>query len=176
MGYRRKNGKTGFTPLKITAHSVERVADREKLNAKRYPLSAKTGFTLVEVLMAMFIAMVGLVGLFQMFSFGYFRLKTTKNHLSAIHCCQDKMELILSLDYSTIVSLYGPGVTESVTIDYGEDLSSEDDDLVGQREVQLTDWLVGLDTVGKEISVTVSWHYRGKDLSEAMVSAVSTEH
>ena len=33
------------TPLEITGHSAERIADRKKLNAKRYPLTAKTEFS-----------------------------------------------------------------------------------------------------------------------------------
>lgn len=139
----------------------------------------KTGFTLIEVLVAMFITLVGFVGLFQMFSFGYFRLKSTKNHLSAVHCCQEKMEQILVIpDYNAIVALYGSGVSESVTIDYGAnpDPAYVNDDLEGQRRVQLDDWIVESDTVGKEITVTVSWHYRGRNLSETIVSAVSTEH
>ena len=34
-----------FTPLEVTAHSVECIADRKKPNAQCYPLTAKTGFT-----------------------------------------------------------------------------------------------------------------------------------
>ena len=46
---------SGFSPLEITAHNVERIADRKKLSAKRYPLTAKTGFTLIEIFIVILI-------------------------------------------------------------------------------------------------------------------------
>jgi prepilin-type N-terminal cleavage/methylation domain-containing protein len=50
-----------------TAYSAERIACRKKLSAKRYPVNAKQGFTLVEIMVATAILAFGLVMIFQSF-------------------------------------------------------------------------------------------------------------
>ncbi len=134
-----------------------------------------SGVTLIESVVAIFLTLTAFAALFQMFSFGYLRVKGVKNRLSAIHLCQEKMESLLDLPYTSI-ALYSQ-TQEEVTIDYGADSSSDEDDLKGTRTVQtLEDWIVDEELVGKKVIITVAWKRNNKDLSETLITAVYDGH
>lgn len=65
------------------AYSVERIAYRKKLSAKRYLLNAKQGFTLVEIMVATAILSLGLVMIYQAFFISLDTFNYYLNHLNA---------------------------------------------------------------------------------------------
>ncbi|MFH1678015.1 MAG: prepilin-type N-terminal cleavage/methylation domain-containing protein [Candidatus Omnitrophota bacterium] len=65
------------------AYSVERIAYKKKLSAKRYTLNAKKGFTLVEIMVATAILSFGLVMIYQAFFISMDTFDYYLNHLNA---------------------------------------------------------------------------------------------
>ena len=58
---------SGIGSNQRTAYSVGNGRDRSLQNAKRYPLSAKRGFTLIEVMVACAVLSIGIVFIYESF-------------------------------------------------------------------------------------------------------------
>jgi len=137
-------------------------------------LKNKSGVTLIESIVAIFLTLTAFAVLFQMFSFGYLRIKNAKHRLSAIHLCQEALEERTKFTYDDLAALGDE--SDSVIIDRGPDVDSNEDDLVGTREIKYEPWMVSGETeqVGLRIIVSVSWEWKGKPQTEILASAISS--
>ena len=71
-------------------------------------MNKNTGFTLIELLIAIFILVIGIVGVLQAFPLGTYIQKQAQMTTLAVQLNQQKMEEIISYQYSEII----PGTTE----------------------------------------------------------------
>lgn len=74
------------------AYSGQRIAYSKKdLSATRYTLHAKKGFTLIEVLLAVSILAIGIVGVLRSYSMSISALKIYRGNIDAVCLLKEKM-------------------------------------------------------------------------------------
>ncbi len=102
------------------------------------------GFTLIEVIISVLIIGLFLTIMFGVFIYGANTIAVTRHYQQAIGLSSQKLEQIKSIAYSELTS--GTIAESSVVLDNA---------LICSRST-----VIASDTVGKKISVTVSWTQR----------------
>ncbi len=118
-----------------------------------YSLQTKSGFTLVEVLMALSVFVIAVVVIIQLFPTGLRSSRASKNETMAINLAQAGLESVKGTAYDDVTS-------ESRT------QVSSDPNFERESIVQFVD--TNLETVGsdlglKKITVTVFWQESGQE-------------
>lgn len=111
---------------------------------------------------------VAATGILQGFIFCNMRVKSTSLRLAAMARAQEKIEQIEVDSYANITAGNYPDET-NLTLDTAG-TSATGDDLFGARTVAIINEVVGAATNYKEITVTVSWYFRGNRLTESLTT------
>jgi len=120
----------------------------------------KDGFTLIEVLVTIFLLGVSLISLLGLFVYGFNIVSRSRQVHIASQIVQEEVERIRNLDYETLIS-YGNGYS------FQHDLLSE----LGQAEasVAIED---GAGEDIKKVTVSAAWKYKGRKLYRNLVTFV----
>lgn len=131
----------------------------------------KKGFSLVEVLAAMIIAAIMLVGILQICTSSYLTLQDLKFRSSATNIAMAQIEDVKAFDYETIpIATYNPSEVVNVLIDEGNTVGAGDD-TIGVMTTMVRDATVPPNQ-GRKIIVQVSWNFSGQAKNETMEAFV----
>lgn len=133
----------------------------KKERVKKVIRSSKKGFSLIEVLIAVFILGIVSLTLISVFIYGFNVIYKTKQLTLATQIAQEEVELIRNMNFDDILTLDSS---------YGHDSLSE---LVnGTGTLSLQD---GPGTDIKKLTVSVTWDYRGTSLRKDVVTFITRE-
>ena len=128
------------------------------ISSKQIPNSQKKGFTLVEVLVAVFILAVGISAVLVIFPSGLRVARSSKMATVAVYLAQEKIEEIISQPYAGISSEAKQTLSSPFSA-YSRKTEITCFDPNGELVPNCPD-----DTGIKEIKVTVSWGIAGKEI------------
>jgi len=127
----------------------------------------RKGFSLVEVLAAMIIAAIMLVGILQICTSSYLTLQDLKFRSSAANIAMAQIEDIRAFGYEDIVmATYTPSEIVNVLIDEGGTIGAGDD-TIGVMTTMVKEATVP-PNFGRKIIVQVSWNFSGQAKNEIM--------
>lgn len=133
----------------------------KKESIKKVIGSSKKGFSLIEVLIAVFILGIVSLTLISVFIYGFNVIYKTKQLTLATQIAQEEVELIRNMNFDDILTLDSS---------YSHDSLSE---LVnGTGTLSLQD---GPGTDIKKLTVSVTWDYRGSTLRKDVVTFITRE-
>jgi prepilin-type N-terminal cleavage/methylation domain-containing protein len=124
----------------------------------------KGGFTLIEVLITIFILAVVLMTLVSAFIYGYNLLSRTKQVSLATQIAQEEIETIRNMPYDNILALGSSFTNERLS------------DLFNGQGVLAIEAVPG-DTSGniKKITASVRWKFKGQQMRKDIVTYVTRE-
>ena len=134
---------------------------------KKY-FKEQKGLTLMEALIGISLFLVVFSAFLISCNMATRYIRETTQRLSAVYLCQEKIEEYKAKEYRDIPL---EGEEETVTIDEGPK-DSVDDDLTGERDVVISSWQDEGVTVGKIITVTVSWTTIGGDHKQELTTGM----
>ena len=121
----------------------------------QYPIhNAKKGFTLLEILLTLALFGAGVVGVAGLFGYTLDSSMDAEYTEIAVVLAQARMEEIRNIAYDSIASEAKAQVTGFPSFD---------------RQVDIIEPLAGL----KQVTTTVYWQFKGKEVSERLVTYVS---
>lgn len=122
-------------------------------------LNGKSGFTLLEILIALIIITSGVVVIVGLFNTGLISSLDAEKTTIAMNLAQRRMEEIGNLDFANITDEAKAGVSGFAGF---------------QREVEVSD-PAGAPTTDdlKEITVTVYWTYKGDEVNVSLMTYIS---
>jgi prepilin-type N-terminal cleavage/methylation domain-containing protein len=124
----------------------------------------KGGFTLIEVLITIFILAIVLMTLVSAFIYGYNLLSRTKQVSLATQIAQEEIETIRNMPYDNILALGSSFTNERLS------------DLFNGQGVLAIEAVPG-DTSGniKKITASVRWKFKGQQMRKDIVTYVTRE-
>lgn len=132
---------------------------------KNSELKSEFGFTLIEVMISIVIMMVGLLGMFQVINVAMDKNIENQLRQSAIAVAEQQLNSLKARSFSNVTgntSMHLPVASGPVS-----------KDLLIERRI--TDLAVS-DSKTKQVSIRVSWSYRGKTYEHQSATAIgSTE-
>ncbi len=120
------------------------------------------GFTLIEVLITIFILGVSLMALITCFIYGLNILARTRQAAIAAQCIQKEMEAIRNMSFDEVLAL---GTSWS-----DQNLAKLEN---GQGVLSLQDPGLGSDI--KKLTASVTWTYHGRNMRQEIVTYVTRE-
>jgi len=153
--------KKGFTPLEINTGEKNNL----KLKIAGIGDRSLTGFTLLEIVIALTIFAIGLVGLLSLFPIAFHSSKRASDLTEATIYAQEIMEKIKQLDYSDIDSDLENDAT------FTNDLNIEND---SRFTFDVTVTTGGSLPSGlKRVVLVIDWTEGGKSFSEEFVTYIA---
>jgi len=124
----------------------------------------KGGFTLIEVLITIFILAIVLMTLVSAFIYGYNLLSRTKQVSLATQIAQEEIETIRNMPYDNILALGSSFTNERLS------------DLLNGQGVLAIEAVPG-DTTGniKKLTASVRWTFKGQQMRKDIVTYVTRE-
>jgi len=157
------------------------------LTSKKGMRNTRSGFTLIEALVLLFIFSVVSVTFFQTYTIGTRLILDSKNRLGATAFANQKMEIIRSIDYDTLGTKHMDGGVWVYGVPAG-DLLQEEDVTTGATTYHIETFVQYIDdpfdgTAGlgtdaipndyKRVRLTVSWGDRSSARTVGLISTVS---
>lgn len=141
------------------------------MQEKERAVKKRSGLTLVESVIAMFVAAILVVGFLQACSSGALMLKNLRCRVRAINIAQAEIEDIKARGNEGIdVAIYTPFLSTPVVIDEGVTVGPIDD-IAGEMRTTAMDVVSG-PTNGKKIVVEVLWNFMGEAKSELLETVI----
>ncbi len=128
-------------------------------------MRAKSGLTLIEIIVSIFIVAFMVVGMLRLYSLGRIQSLISRHKIMAINLAQAEIENLKNTGYEDIILSNYP-LTQNVIIDTGE-TASVADDLNG---TMIT--LVSVVDQGYKAIVTVSWNDYYGVINEILESTI----
>lgn len=163
---RKKALKKKDKMLRIKIKEPKKTAGTTKMSGGK----EKRGFSLIEVLITIFILAVVVITLISVFIYGFNLLSKTKQVALATHVAQLEVEEYRNMAFDNITN------TAETTVFIKEDfpfLFRDDDSaylLNGQESITIED---GPDANIKKLTVTIMWDYRGQQMRRDVVTYIS---
>ena len=118
-------------------------------------INSNAGVTLIEVILSFAIAGVAMFSMMMLFPKMEVLVDVASHKVAAVRACQQKIEDVRRDGFSNTFA----GVTnEVVTLDSGQNLGSNADDLLGVLTTTITDIVVGPDVIAKKVLVQCQWN------------------
>lgn len=118
---------------------------------------SKKGFTLVEVLVAIFVLTIGIAGLIASFNASSKQIRSSNNIFLASRLAQDKIEELKNIDY---VNLTDKIVSESTLVGC----------YAATRIYTITTIDIPALDAFKQIDITISWNEAGRNFQRSFVT------
>lgn len=134
------------------------------------------GFSLIEVLITIFILAVVCITLISVFIYGFNLLAKTKQVALVTHVAQFEVEEYRNMPFATITNGTTPVSLSTYNADY--DFLFRDDGentpylMNGQETITVED---GLDADIKKLTITITWDYRSRQMRRDVVTYISKD-
>ena len=147
--------KNGFTPLEINENLSKSNGKALTIRKKRFPFL--TGVTLIEVMVAIVIFLIVMLGGFAFFFYGRTHISRSNHQRMALELTKERIELWKADDYDHIVN------QNELNIPLGG--------IQFNRNTAVNEIIVG--GVYREVTVTTSWQERGSPCSVQLVTIIA---
>ena len=132
---------------------------------KTLHLGSKSAFTLIEVVVSSVLSTMIIGGIYSGIQTGMKLNYSSAQNMAAFGLCLERLEQMRGEAYSDVVPSEFPDENVSLTHLGGEERLP----LAATRSSSITDLN---DPIRKEVTVTVSWDYRGKTLSQSITGHI----
>jgi prepilin-type N-terminal cleavage/methylation domain-containing protein len=143
----------------------------EEPNLMRKRTKKESGFSLIEVLVTIFILGAVCITLISVFIYGFNLLQKTKKVAVATEVAQEEVERYRNMQYSAIFDL-GTG-TQPLSAEGQAILGNPVNFINGQGSATL-DTVVGGDENIRKLTVTITWMYRGQQQEKNVVTYIAS--
>lgn len=122
----------------------------------------KKGFSLIEVLVTIFILAIILISLISVFIYGFNLLSRTKQVTLATQAAQETVEFIRNMSFNDVQTITS----------FPSEINLPDYLVNGQGSLSIED---GPGDDIKKLTVSITWDYRGKQMKKNVVTYITRE-